>query len=168
MCLELGQNKESGEYQDLKDDVDNLIRDYEDVRLGTQWSEIYSFNGSLLLILCLNAALAGVGTRYFYPRLIALVLNLFLTLVHFCCIITTAVYRWRALGKLCALSIQPTKKEDHEWTYQTDAGAIAALWSLQFIFFVPLSAAGVVPVVRLDWRYWLHRVCQWCQRRALC
>ena len=105
MCLELGQNKESGEYQDLIETIENLTRDYDDVRRGTQWSEIYSFNGSLLLFLCLNAVLAGFGSRYFYPRLVALVINLFLTLIHFCCVITTAVYRWRALGKLCALSI---------------------------------------------------------------
>ena len=75
------------------------------MRRGTQWSEIYKFNGSLLFFICLNAVLAGFGSRYFFPRLIALVLNLFLTLIHFCCVITTAVYRWRALGKLCALSI---------------------------------------------------------------
>lgn len=152
MCLELGQNKESGEYQDLIDTIAGLTRDYDDVRLGTQWSEIYSFNGSLLLFLCFNAVLAGLGSRYFYPRLIALLLNLFFTLVHFCCIITTAVYRWRSLGKLCALSIQPTKHEDVEWTYSTDAGAISALWTLQFLLWIPLSASGIVPVLRLDWR----------------
>ena len=87
------------------DEITHLTRDYDDVRKGTQWSEIYSFNGSLMLFLMLNAGLAAAGAFYFYPRLIALVLNLFFTLVHFCCLITSAVYRWRALGKLCALSI---------------------------------------------------------------
>ena len=87
------------------DEIAHLTRDYDDVRKGTQWSEIYSFNGSLMLFLMLNAGLAAAGAFYFYPRLIALVLNLFFTLVHFCCLITSAVYRWRALGKLCALSI---------------------------------------------------------------
>lgn len=35
MCLELGQNKESGEYQDLIDDIASQTRSQEDVQRGT-------------------------------------------------------------------------------------------------------------------------------------
>lgn len=117
MCLELGQNYESGEYQDLVDNIASQIRSQDDVKLGTQWSTVYLFNGVLLMLILGNAILTMFGAYYFYPRLFALILNLFLTVIHFCAIVTTAVYRFRALGKLCALSIQPTKKEDDSWTY---------------------------------------------------
>ena len=88
------------------------------------------------------------GAFYFFPRLIALVLNLFLTAAHFCCVISTAVFRFRTLGKLCALSIQPTKKDNVEWTYRNDAALIAALWAIQFVLFVPMFFAGAVPLIR--------------------
>ena len=105
MCLELGQNYESGEYQDLVDNIASQIRSQDDVKLGTQWSTVYLFNGVLLMLILGNAILTMFGAYYFYPRLFALILNLFLTVIHFCAIVTTAVYRFRALGKLCALSI---------------------------------------------------------------
>ena len=118
MCLELGQNYESGEYMDLVDEIAGQIRDEDDIRNGTYWSQIYMFNGVTLLLISLNSILMAAGAKYYYPRLIALILNLLLSGIHFFgCVITTAVFRFRPLGKLCALSIQPTKKEDVTWTY---------------------------------------------------
>ena len=64
-----------------------------------------------------NAILAIFGAFYFWPRLFAMLFNLVLSIVHFCAVVTTGVYRFRSLGKLCALSIQPTKKGDVTWTY---------------------------------------------------
>ena len=71
---------------------------------GTQWSTIYILNGVTLVLIGSNAVLMIFGAWYFYPRLLALIFNLFLTLLHFCAIVTTGVFRFRALGKLCALS----------------------------------------------------------------
>ena len=105
-------------------------------------------NGIVLVLIACNSALAMFGAFYFFPRLIAMVLNLFLTAAHFCCVIATAVFRFRALGKLCALSIQPTKKDNVEWTYRNDAALIAALWAFQFVLFVPFFFAGAVPLIR--------------------
>ena len=105
MCLELGQNPESGEYQDLVDAIAGLTRSQDDVRRGTSWSTVYLFNGVILMLILFNAILAIVGGFFFWPRLFALLINLVLSLVHFCAIITAGVYRFRSLGKLCALSI---------------------------------------------------------------
>ena len=114
-----------------------MTRSQEDVQRGTQWSTIYILNGMTLILIGSNAVLMIFGAFYFYPRLFALVCNLFLTLLHFCAIVTTGVFRFRALGKLCALSKQPTKKEDVEWTYQSDATLIDVLWSFQIILLAP-------------------------------
>ena len=98
--------------------------------------------------MCFNAILGSFGAFYYLPRLLALVINLLLTLVHLCAIITTCVLRFRALGKLCAISIHPTMKEDVSWTYQNDAELIVILWSLQIVLLVPLFIAGNVPILR--------------------
>lgn len=147
-CLDLGQNKESGEFQDLYETIANLIRSEDDIKQGTLWSTVYLFNGVTLLLICFNAILMMSGAYFFFPRLFALIINLMLTIIHFCAIITTAVYRFRPLGTLCSLSIQPTKKDNLEWTYQSDATLIVVLWSLQFALFVPFCIAGLIPVLR--------------------
>ena len=105
LCLEHGQNKESGEYQDLVYEISTQIRSEDEVREGTLWSTVFLFNGVTLVLISANAVLMMFGALYFFPRLIALVANLLLTTVHFCAIISTTVFRFRALGTLCALSI---------------------------------------------------------------
>lgn len=148
LCLKLGHNQESGEYQDLVDEIAGQIRSQEDVQKGTQWSTIYILNGVTLVLIGSNSVLMIFGARYFYPRLLALIFNLFLTLLHFCAIVTTGVFRFRALGKLCALSKQPTKESDLDWTYQSDATLIDVLWSFQIILLAPFCIAGAIPMLR--------------------
>ena len=105
MCLELGHDRESGEYQDLTRDIAEMVRSEDDVSSGTHWSTVFVFNGVTLVLICLNAVLTMVGAFFFYPRLIAFVCNLLLTTIHFAAVVSTAVFRFQALGKLCALSI---------------------------------------------------------------
>ena len=132
----------------MYDQIASIERDFDDVRDGTQWSTVYVFNGVLLILMCFNAILGSLGAFYYLARLLALVFNLLLTFVHLCAIITTCVFRFRALGKLCAISIHPTKKEDVSWTYENDAELIVILWSLQIVLLVPLFIAGNVPILR--------------------
>ena len=88
------------------------------------------------------------GAFFYYPRLIALICTLFLTFIHQVAIISTAVLRFRSLGKLCALSEQPTKKGNLDWTYRSDGALISVLWTFQLLLYAPFCLTGWLPMMR--------------------
>ena len=116
---------------------------------GTKWSVLYSMNGFTLLLLALDMIFVVFGAFYFWPRVLGACFNCLLSCAHFGAIITTAVFRFRTQGKLCSLSLRPSRvdsdlnfKDGH--TFETDGQMILALWICQLVFFVIFCCGGCI------------------------
>ena len=64
------------------------------------------FNGITLALLAMTYLLLALGSRFFSTRIIGACLNCTLTCVHLAAIVTTAVYRFNAKGKLAAICLE--------------------------------------------------------------
>ncbi len=101
------------------------------------------------MLIALNMVCACIGTKKAVARIIASLCACLLCCAHVGIIITTAVFRFRPQGQLCALSIAPTqysadKDEDASdaWTYEKDGALLLALWIIQLLCCCCCSGAG--------------------------
>ena len=141
------------------DEAANLIAEIEEdgcdrdcIKNGCRWSVVYSLCGVTLILIAVNSALNFIGTWMYAFRALSNCCGLLLCLVNFSAIIVTAVFRFNTLGKLAALSNNPTKYDDNgKWTfndlgviktaplsddrnYTDDASFIIAMWVCQMVF----------------------------------
>jgi len=132
---------------EYKQEIATSDCDSDCLEMGTKWSIIYSLNGSTLLLIAMNMILMIFGAFRFWPRMIGACCNCLLSCIHLAAIITTAVFRFRLQGKLCALSLLPTKIDremnlSFDRTFETDGQMIIGLWISQLIFFLVFSFGG--------------------------
>ena len=124
--------------------------DSDCMQSGSNWSVIYTFMASTYMLIAANAALGAFGSFYLYPRVISSCCNCLLTLVFLAAIITTAVYRFRTKGQLCALSENPSHVDKsntfQDRTYNRDGKEIVALWVFSMVFFFLFIYGGQLPV----------------------
>jgi hypothetical protein len=119
---------------------------------GSRWSHIFLMQGLLFLFIMLNFGCIAVGAYKPVFRLIGAWCASCLCCAHFGIIIATAVYRFRAVGKMCALSEQWTnfssdiEDTDDTWTYKSDGALILAIWIIQLLTFCCCCCAGSMPL----------------------
>ena len=127
---------------------------------GTRWSLVFQFNGITLALLALTYLLLALGARFFTVRIIGACMNCFLTCVHFAAIVTTAVYRFNAKGKLAAICLSPSHYEEggvpddplgsgvlnSDWTFKKDGDLILAIWVCQLFLVFALCCLGSLPL----------------------
>ena len=102
-CYE-GAFTDSSEADKLLDDLNVSGCDSDCMQNGSNWSVIYTFMASTYMLYAANAALGAFGSFWLWPRVISSCCNCLLSFVFLAAIITTAVYRFRTKGQLCALS----------------------------------------------------------------
>jgi len=80
-----------------------------------------------------------------------------LFLFNFAMIVTTAVYRFSAIGKLCALDVTSTNvpssdffDTDDTWTYEKDGNMLTAIWIFHVMGFGLCLMAGCAPMYSSD------------------
>ena len=117
---------------------------------GTKWSIAYDLNGSVFLLFTLNSILGGFGAYSYYPRAINTACNFVLSIIAFSALITTAIFRWRTQGKLCALSLQPSQINDSgnfitSSSFERDGNRLTGLWVFQLIFLGLYCVLGAFP-----------------------
>ena len=121
---------------------------------GSNWSVIYSFMASTYMLYAANAAMGAFGSFYLWPRVISSCCNCLLSVVFLAAIITTAVYRFRTLGQLCALSENPSHVDKlnkfTDRTYSRDGKEIVALWVFSMVFFLLFIIGGQLPVQKRE------------------
>lgn len=77
--------------------------------MGSKWSVVFEFNGVLYMLITFNAVLMIIGVYLIWLRLISICCNCLFGCINFAAIITTAVFRFRPMGRLCALSTGAVK-----------------------------------------------------------
>ena len=78
---------------------------------GSKWSVAFAMNSVVYMLIAFNAVLMIAGVYLVWLRVTSMCCNCCLSIINLAAIITTAVFRFRKLGKLCALSIEPVKVE---------------------------------------------------------
>ena len=130
----------------LRDDLEDCDKDCQD--LGSQWSVVFICNAVIMLLLIINFTCVCFGSRIVMCRLLAAWFACCICCAHFPIIITTAVFRFRPQGALCALSTANTYFADDEsmptddWTYEKDGSLILALWIIQLLCCCCCCGAG--------------------------
>ena len=123
-------------FREIKDDcrTSSGWTDRECWIKGTRWSIIYLVNGIILLFLPPVAICTLCGLREPVCRCAAAWGLIVVSLANFFNLISTAIFRFNARGKLCAMATYPTYFTDEEfddsWTYEKDGQLILALWIL--------------------------------------
>ena len=120
-------------------------------KAGSRWSHIYASMGTILLLVCLTTICVCIGVYKPMLRCIASCCMTCLCCAHFCTWIAVAVYRFRPVGKLCALSktwtgytsTDLTELPDDSWTMEKDGALILAFWVLQLLGCCCCCFAGV-------------------------
>ena len=134
---------------DYQEDLKDCDQDCKDA--GSQWSTVFFLNGVVTLLLVINFMCVCVGSRVAVVRLLAAWFACCICCAHFPIIITTAVFRFRPQGMLCALSEANTYYSDDEslptddWTYEKDGSLILALWIIQLLCCCCCCCAGATP-----------------------
>ena len=131
---------------DLKDDCDADCR-----KAGSRWSHVYASMGTILLSVLLTTICVCIGVYKPMLRCIAACCMSCLCCAHFCTWIAVAVYRFRPVGKLCALSkvwtsytsSDVTEMPTDDWTYEKDGALILGLWVVQLLGCCCCCVAGV-------------------------
>lgn len=90
-------------------------------------------NGVVYILIASNAVLMIAGIYLIWLRLISICCNCCLMTINLAGIITTAVFRFRPMGQLCALStaavkVKETKLSDDR-TYETNARMMQVVFS---------------------------------------
>ena len=75
---------------------------------GSEWSTAFFANAVIIMLIVFNMICACIGTKKAIARVIASCCACLICCAHFGIIITTAVFRFRPQGQLCALSLRPT------------------------------------------------------------
>jgi len=116
---------------------------------GSEWSTAFFANAVIIMLVIFNMVCACVGTKKAIARVIASCCACAICCAHFGIIITTAVFRFRPQGQLCALSLRPTSvpaDKDSEitddWTYEKDGALLLALWIIQLLCCCCCGGAG--------------------------
>ena len=86
---------------------------------GTEWSVVWSFNGSLMIIQAINFVVLTVGAFWFYPRLCATVCNCCLGCCHFYGIVAALNGSLSPYGVMCGYNIAPV---DYKGNLEFDVG----------------------------------------------
>ena len=120
---------------------------------GTKYSHVFLVNALLMTFFFINMIMVVVGAHKLMVRLIAGYCAIALCIAHFCTLIATAVYRFRAVGRLCTYVDQPSnapndKPEDlnDDWTLKKDASLILALWIIQLLGCCSCLATALNPL----------------------
>lgn len=104
------------------DDVDCVLK-------GTQWRQVWEFNGSIMLIMALNLILLTFGACCFWPRLIGTYMNCALSLCNCSGAAVGFAYVLSPAGVACMLNgAENTMTEENEYmsgmTYRTEGSLI--------------------------------------------
>ena len=123
---------------------------------GTQWSHLYITLGIVYLLLCIQMMMVACGARKAGWRIAASMMSCPLGCAQFAMVIVVGIYRFRAAGKLCALSEQPTNwtsstEVDDFWTYEQDGRLIMAWWIFTLITMF-MCGSGCGPIARMPYR----------------
>ena len=123
---------------DLEGESEEDACDQDCQEAGCRWSKIFLFNGITVLFLVVIHVGFQIGIHFKYQfRLLGWILFSLISAVHLAAIVTTGVFRFNTMGKLAALSLQPTNPQDDDsQTYSAAATLITWLWSLQIILFI--------------------------------
>jgi len=98
---------------------------------GTEWTQAWSFNASIMIIQGINFIVLSIGAFYFYPRLIGTFCNFCLGCCHLSAFSIAIAARYSPAGALCAINISPNQVDgktwSDEWTYQKEGQLLGAL-----------------------------------------
>ena len=135
-----GLDYTSAEVIELRAEV--LEWDTDKYDLGSRYSVIYAFCGVTFVMIAVANCCISIGAYNLQARMLGGCCGCCFGCVNFSALITTAVFRFNAMGKLAALSTTPTKYEgvsereviaSDDTTYETDASTILALWIVQLL-----------------------------------
>ena len=124
--------------------------DQDKKELGSRYSVIYAFCGITFVMIAVANLCISIGAYNLQARMLGGCCGCCFGCVNFSALITTAVFRFNAMGKLAALSTTWTKYEGltteivdgvptphvivtNDTTYETDASTILALWIVQLL-----------------------------------
>lgn len=101
--------------------------------LNTKWSVIYKFNSVFYTILMIQSFFLVLGIHFLSIRVITAYVHCLCTgFVHAAMVITTGVFRYSSMGKLCATSTTETSSRT---TFSEDAQFIERLFIAQCCLF---------------------------------
>jgi len=110
-----------------------------------------------MLFLMFNMCCVGCGTRKPACRVTGAICGFILGLFNLAMIVTTAVYRFSAIGMLCSLDVTPTNSPssdfmdvDDTWTYQKDGNLLLAIWIFQVLGFMICVCVSMAPIMNSE------------------
>ena len=92
----------------MNDFIESCDGDADCMLSGSKWSVLFIVNGLLMLFLMFNMVCVGFGTKMPACRVTGAIVGGILGLVNFAMIVTTAVYRFSAIGMLCSMDVTST------------------------------------------------------------
>ena len=106
--------------------LDSINCDLDCQKSGSKWSVFYNFNGAIYMLIAFNAVFMILSIYKIWIRMIGTCCNCVLGCINMAAIITTAAFRFRPMGKVCAMSTAPVKVVSDDYlsdsrTYQSDA-----------------------------------------------
>ena len=113
---------------------------------GLRWSDVYSLNTWLMVILLLQLTVMTAGIYNFHARMTAYCCGCCYCIFHLVVLIITGVLRFNIKGSLGSISQtssafkEPSIKNGTDFisgdrTYESDGDLILGLWIFQFFFF---------------------------------
>jgi len=123
--------------------IDRIIGDYKGEieggneyigHLNTKWSVIYKFNSIFYSLLTIQSCLLLLGVKMLEVRVITAYIHCFCTgFVHIAMVVTTGVFRYSSMGRLCATSAVETSSRT---TFAEDGQFLESVFIAQTVLFI--------------------------------
>ena len=115
--------------------IDRIIGDYQGEieggneyvgHLNTKWSVIYKFNSVFYTILTIQSCLMLLGSKMISIRIVTAYCHCLCTgFIHIAMVVTTGVFRYSSMGRLCATSTVETSSRT---TFAEDAKFLESIF----------------------------------------